>query len=367
MGKQERLESHVPGAAAKPPGIGSDPAVGLSEVDRRRAHLWGVSIFVLVAVTVVVALLTLGRNPFPGSLRLTDLWTWVAVVLTVGLGLAFLLYVMQRERELRRLSVMLVQERERSAQLDARLGEQERIVAGLRDVDRLKSDFVAMVSHELKTPLTGIIGASRTVAQHGPRMSSEQQKRFIDMIERQSTRLLGLVEDALVTSRIDSGAMGLRRERVDLCDLVHAVVEDLSHTDVGRDRKVVVLNGTGGPEVWGDPTALQQVVANLVENGLKYSEIHTDVTVRLEDAPAEVLVEVSDEGEGISSDEMQTIFDRFRQVDTARVRSVGGFGLGLYIVKNLVEQHGGQIDVSSEPGDGTRFTVHLPKRSEDQR
>jgi signal transduction histidine kinase len=366
MGKPQEIDTAGSGPLT-PEGMDSRNQISLSQLDRRRAQLWAISIFVLVALTVIVAVLTLGRDLMPSSLRPRQLSSWIAIVLAVGLGLAFLLYVMQREREMRGLSALLVRERERAAELGSRLEEERKIVARLKELDRLRSDFVATVSHELKTPLTGIIGASRTVAHKGNRMSAEQLARFIDLIERQSTRLVGLVEEALLTSRIESGAGGLRRERVDLGGIIETVVEDIRHTEVGRDRRVVVHNGSHARHVWGDPAALHQVIANLVENGLKYSDTGSEVSVRLEDGPSEVLIEVADKGQGIAPDEMKTIFDRFRQVDSAQARGAGGFGLGLYIVKNLVEQHGGEIDVESEPGRGSRFTVHLPKRSEDGR
>jgi signal transduction histidine kinase len=118
------------------------------------------------------------------------------------------------------------------------------------------------------------------------------------------------------------------------------------------------------PQVWGDPTALHQVLSNLVENALKYSSLGDRVRVVVSEDSRQAVLEVNDEGQGIASDRLTTIFDRFRQAGSLPSSSVSGFGLGLYIVKNLVEAHRGEIEVDSEHGSGSTFRVLLPKRSE---
>lgn len=322
----------------------------LSAVDRRRSQLWGTSLFVVAAITVVIALLALGPDFLPHSLRLEELATWVILVLIGGLAMAFLIYVLEKERSLRRLSRLLVEEQEK--------------IARLKETDRLKSDFVAIVSHELKTPLTAIIGAAKAVGRRGGRMSADQHASFMEMIERQGTRLLRLVEDVLDTARLEEGEPQMRRERVDLRALAESVIEDLSHTDVGADRAVALLTDPERPTAWGDPTALQQVLGNLLENALKYSNNGSKVVVDILETAGESILEVSDEGHGISSEQIQTIFDRFRQADAPPTSSAAGFGLGLYIVKNLVSAHRGDVEVESEVGRGSTFRVRLPKRVE---
>jgi signal transduction histidine kinase len=329
-----------------------DLSAGLSELDRRRTQLWSVSLFVVTAITLVIALLALGGDLIPEEFRIENLSSWVIVVLVGGLALAFLIYVLEKERSLRRLSRMLIEERQK--------------IALLEETDRLKSDFVATVSHELKTPLTAIIGAAKTVGRRGGHMNDEQHAKFMDMIERQGTRLLRLVEDVLDTTRIESGGPHLRREHVDLRQLAENVVEDLAHTQVGADREVMLLTRPERPRTWGDPTALQQVLGNLVENALKYSDEGSKVVVSVSETPTESILQVSDEGQGISPEQIRTIFDRFRQADSVPSRGAGGFGLGLYIVKNLVATHRGDVEVESEVGKGSTFRVRLPKRAEDQ-
>jgi signal transduction histidine kinase len=247
---------------------------------------------------------------------------------------------------------------------NARLFEQEReTVARLEDLDRLKSDFVATVSHELKTPLTAIIGSAQTLTRRRDRMNPEQQANLVVMIERQGNRLLRLVEDVLTAARIESGAPRMRRELVDMRDVAEFVVESLRQSDVAEGRELIVDSQPERPQVWGDLGALQQIISNLAENACKYSDPGGRIGVFLTELPQEALIQVSDTGQGMSKEEIDTIFDRFRQIDQSSTRATGGVGLGLFIVKNLVEAHNGTIEVESTPEVGSTFTVRLPKRS----
>lgn len=249
---------------------------------------------------------------------------------------------------------------------NASIFEKEReTVARLEELDQLKSDFVASVSHELKTPLTAIIGAAKTVNRKGTDMNPEDHARFMEMIERQGGRLLRLVEDVLTTSQIESGRP-MKRVLVNMKAAAQEVIEELSHSAAGKNRQVGLVAEPDNPQIWCDLVALQQIMTNLVENALKYSGEKSRVTVTVKETTQEGILEVSDDGVGISAEGLQVIFDRFHQVDSSSTRKVGGFGLGLFIVKQLVDAHGGQIDVASTEGVGTTFTVHFPKRSTDR-
>ena len=248
---------------------------------------------------------------------------------------------------------------------NARVFEAERdTITRLEDLDQLKNDFVATVSHELRTPLTSIIGAARTLATKGAAMQPEQRSAFEEIIQRQADRLLRLVEDVLTASRVESGLPQLRRDLVDLAKLGQLVVEDMTHAKSGQGRTINLEVVPPTAKVWGDRVALEQILSNLIENALKYSENDTEVDVRLTETPAESIIEVTDHGYGIPADQLEQIFERFRQVDSSSTRSAGGFGLGLFIVKNLVNAHRGSVDVQSEEGVGTTFRIRLPKRAE---
>lgn len=247
---------------------------------------------------------------------------------------------------------------DRLTELETAIAERDARIARLEDLDKQKNDFVATVSHELRTPITAMIGAAKTLKRGGDEMSAEERDAFLDMIERQGERLLRLTRGVLAGAQVDSGAAP-RRERVDLGTLARDVAAELTESR-GASHDVEVVVEPEDTAAWGDATALRQIMSNLLENALKYSPGGSKVRVGVFDLSSETLLEVADEGPGIDAASIGTIFERFKQMDSSRS---GGFGLGLYIVKNLVEQHRGTIEVESEPGAGTTFRVRLPKRS----
>ena len=480
--------------------------------------MWTTSLFAITAITVAIVLFVIERDIRSESLG--SLTSWIVVVLVVGLALAFLVYIVEKERHLRRLSHLLVEERVRSEALGSRVGEisnlskvgralntsldpdtvfdrilvsalelldaddgvfmllnddgsaldvarhqgtlerdllrsiplgaglegavaargepllvqaneedtvglpaqvrsamcvplirhdqllgvlsvretkgsrvfdeedlnalgffaehaaiavgnarsferERETIARLEELDRLKSDFVATVSHELRTPLTSIIGAAKTLSTKGSDLTRAQHQEFMEVIERQANKLLKLAEDFLTASRLESGVPRLQRERVDLRGVAETIINDLQHIGVGKDRQVSLVTEPERPIVWGDSTSVQQILSNLVENALKYGGTDARIAVALRETESEATIEVADDGQGISEDQLQTIFERFRQAGKDDSPPGGGFGLGLFIVKNLVDAHRGEVNVASEVGKGTVFTVQLPKRASD--
>ena len=132
-----------------------------------------------------------------------------------------------------------------------------------------------------------------------------------------------------------------------------------------RSTELIIRAEPDNPQSWGDMGAIQQVIQNLVENALKYSDPGTRIELRLKETATESVIEVVDQGQGMSEEQIQVIFDRFHQIDSSSTRDKGGFGLGLYIVKNLVEAHNGTVEVDSVLGQGSTFRVRLPKRAQD--
>lgn len=341
---------------------GDQSRLTLTDVNRKRVRLWTIASILAVTVGVAIALLVAGDGVLP-ELAPDSLATWAVAVLVVGVTLAFFIYVLEQERDLRRISNALIEERVRAEALAERLEAEKAAVARLEELDRLKSDFVSTVSHELRTPLTAIIGAAKTIARKGPNMDSEQHSMFVDMIHRQAGRLFRLIDDVLTASRMESGQNQMRRERLDLRELAEVVIADLEHSDPEAAHEITLVTKPERPEAWGDPDAIQQILGNLIENSLKYSEESAKVTVTVASTESEAVLEVRDEGRGIQEEHLATIFERFRQTEPSSIRSAGGFGLGLFIVKNLVEAHRGTVDVKSEVGAGTTFRIHLPQRS----
>lgn len=243
---------------------------------------------------------------------------------------------------------------------NARMYETEKDhVVRLVEVDRMKSEFVATVSHELRTPLTSILGAASTLKRNR-RLDDETRAEFLTMIERQGNRLVRLIEDVLFASKIEAGESPLQIEEIDTGDVIREVVLDLG-TRPGGER--VEHDLPEGPIMaYADPGALQQILFNLIDNALKYGGSEGPVTIRASDLDSFVEIGIYDQGPGIAPEDQETIFDRFRQVDASIRRKSVGVGLGLYIVRNLVEGQGGKIRVDSELGQGSCFAFTLPTR-----
>jgi signal transduction histidine kinase len=239
------------------------------------------------------------------------------------------------------------------------LSRQRETMERLRELDEMKSDFVAITSHELRTPLTAIRGFTKTLIRNRDRMSEEQIMDFIRTIDRQAARLARLVEDLLLVSRIEAGSMRMQVEQLDLQTFMRQSVESFGPEDRARIRLEVMPNGA----VVVDPDRVDQILRNLVDNALKFSPADSPVRVYAEIRDGSVQVAVSDRGSGIPREDLPHIFDRFHQAGETLTREVEGAGLGLYITKRLVEAMGGSIEVTSEPGRGTTFTVNLPQAS----
>jgi signal transduction histidine kinase len=235
--------------------------------------------------------------------------------------------------------------------------EQTAIVQRLTELDAMKTDFVAITSHELRTPLAGIRGFVEMLVRRADALSPAERDEFLQIVLTQTDRLIRIVDDLLVVSRIEGDALVLEPVEVDVRGMLASVV-----TALGEDgARVMIDAGPDAPkEVVLDPNRLIQILTNLAHNAVKFSPTDQPVHIRWS-APAEGTVEfeVVDRGHGIPEDEQSLIFERFRQRGDHRAHSEG-FGLGLYITKMLTEAMGGWLDVTSTPGDGATFRVTLP-------
>ncbi len=237
----------------------------------------------------------------------------------------------------------------------AALSRQREALTKLRELDEMKSDFVAVTSHELRTPLTAIRGFIETLKRHSERLSPEERQHFLDVIDGQSRKLGRLLEDLLVVSRLEAGRMSVEPEDV----AITAVMQDLVATfDAQSERIRLDIRADGVVRL--DPHRLSQVLRNLVQNALKYSPADGVVEVEVDRPEGGVRFAVRDEGPGISEEERERIFDRFHQTGK-RGHEEEGAGLGLYISKRLVEAMGGRISVDSGPRGGAEFVVNLPQ------
>jgi signal transduction histidine kinase len=265
-----------------------------------------------------------------------------------------------REAKLQTLSDQLASQNavlaEQARQLEAHLGRERQAVAELRELNHLKDDFVAAVSHELRNPLTAILGFARTLRQPGFAEDTVTRGEFLDAIERQSLRLHRLVENLLHSAKLDPDPPQEWRQRVIMTDLIAEVVEGLG----AEAARVVIHLPPDTPVVLSDRNLLEAMVSNLVDNALKFSSREDTVDVEASVADGVLSIAVRDRGLGIPPDALPRIFDRFYQVDQSSTRPAGGLGIGLSLVKTLSEGLGGSVEVSSEVGRGSTFTVRLP-------
>jgi signal transduction histidine kinase len=210
------------------------------------------------------------------------------------------------------------------------------------------ADFISTVSHELRTPLTSIRGFSQTMLESWDKLGDADKKKFLKIIEEQSNRLIGLVENMLFT------ASNFILKEVDLKPAIESVVSVLKNQYPSRTFKNNVSEKF--PAVLADKDKLQQVLTNLIENAAKYSD--SDVTISAAQDNDFVSIEVIDTGVGIDEKDYERIFEKFSRIDNPFTRKTEGSGLGLYITKNIVDKMGGEISVTS--GDKTVFKVRLP-------
>jgi PAS domain S-box-containing protein len=237
--------------------------------------------------------------------------------------------------------------------------ENARLYVEARDANRMKDEFLAVLSHELRTPLNAIVGYARLL--RGGILSSEKADRGLETLERNAIWLTQIIEDVLDVSRIVSGKIRLDVQPVELPLIIDNAVGTVQPA---ADAKGVRLQTIIGPHVGpvsGDPDRLQQVVWNLLSNAVKFTPKDGRVQVRLERVDSHTEIVVSDTGIGISPDFLPYVFERFRQAEAATTRKTGGLGLGLAIVRHIVEMHGGTVHAASAGEDqGVTFRVRLP-------
>jgi signal transduction histidine kinase len=220
----------------------------------------------------------------------------------------------------------------------------------------LKDEFIAIVSHELRTPLTSVYGAALTLREH--KLDDERRNALLEIVSTESARLARLLDDILWVSRLDSGRADTFITRVEAGELVRDVA-DATRTHLPPTLSLEVHQPPTAPPVAADPDKLRQVLVNLIENAVKYSD-EGRIEVRIQQEDGRMRFSVSDEGLGIPTEEHDRIFDKFHRLDPDMTHGVGGTGLGLYICRELVERMNGRIWVESERGKGATFSFELP-------
>lgn len=236
-----------------------------------------------------------------------------------------------------------------------------RDVSQVRQVERMRRDFVANVSHELRTPLSIFRGYLETLLDD-PHQPPGELLRILEIMERHSDRLNALVEDVLSLARLESPGMELNLSEIELPQLLHSIMRDWEKRFAAKQLKSH-LNFPGTlPRLRADETRLQELIYNLLDNAVKYSKPGGTVFLRAEFEGDSVRISVADEGAGIPREDLPRIFERFYRADKSRSGEQSGTGLGLSIVKHIAQLHGGTVEAKSELGKGTTINVLLPAK-----
>ena len=232
-------------------------------------------------------------------------------------------------------------------------------ITDLKNLERVRTDFVANASHELKTPITAIRGLTETIL-GDDEVEKDTLIHFIERVHSQSLRLSQLVGDLMAISRLESTQASEEFTRINFSDLVRQAVKAAQTPAEVAGHKLEAEIHEGDIEIMGERQNLSQLVDNLIDNAIKYTPDPGNVSVKLWQEGGTAILEVKDTGIGISPQFQQRVFERFYRVDKARSQSLGGTGLGLSIVKNITEKHGGSVSVNSQLGNGSTFTLRLP-------
>lgn len=241
---------------------------------------------------------------------------------------------------------------------NAQLYEDASSAKALRELDTMRTEFLANVSHELRTPLAVIKGSANSLLQPDVIFDEQTRREFLISIDKDADTLTRLVDDLLMISRLEANALEVRKKPFYLCDVITAIKDRLDNLTIKHHLRIDIADDL--PKINIDEGRISEVLTNLVENAVKFSEDDTNIYIRAVLKHKEVIVSVSDEGIGIRPELHQKIFERFFQGDGRKAGRRKGTGLGLAICKGIIEAHGGKITVESKPGHGAKFSFNLP-------
>src|SRR6266568_3827341 len=236
-------------------------------------------------------------------------------------------------------------------------------ITDLKRADEIRRDFVANVSHELRTPLSILRGYIETMLDD-PKMPRSETARILEVMDQHSKRLGLLANDLLTLAQLESGRSTLELSEIDLLRFFNDLVRDWNKKFAAKNLEVVVEVADDCPNIRADEARLREVFDNLLDNAVKYSNENGQIRLRAKRRAESIALSVSDDGIGISAEDISRVFERFYRADKARSRELGGTGLGLSIVKHIAQLHGGSVEADSELGKGTTIRVTLPAVTE---
>ncbi len=244
--------------------------------------------------------------------------------------------------------------------LQDKAAELEDAYEELKKMDKLKSEFISNISHELRTPLTSIKGYASLILDEKMGNLNDKIRDSLDIIDRNVDRLTDLIDDMLDLTRMETGKINYKMERIQLDEVVRNSVEDLRLSASKKGLEITYKLPEYPLNITGDKGRLTQVMTNLLENAIKFTPSGGKIHIEVEDRDKDIHVKVTDTGIGIPDDKLSEIFTKFYQVDSSTTRKTGGTGLGLYMVRNIIAAHNGKIWVESKLGEGSKFHFILP-------
>ncbi|MGO4340958.1 ATP-binding protein [Pedococcus sp. 2YAF34] len=256
--------------------------------------------------------------------------------------------------------VDVTERRSAEEQLRSALEKERRAVERLTELDQAKDDFVTNISHELRTPITSVIGYAEMLATGDAGDLDRLQLGMVEKVQRNAGRLLSLIEDVLVVSRVDAGSFSFTLGRVDVRSCAWAACESLEKQALDAGLRLAVAAPSGSLHVLGDAAQLERALINLISNAIKFTPAGGEVTVRLRVDIGEVRIAVEDTGMGVPEAEAHRLFERFFRSSTAQSEAIQGTGLGLTIVSSIAHAHHGEVGYAPRPGGGSVFSITLP-------
>ncbi|HEY4544350.1 MAG TPA: ATP-binding protein, partial [Tissierellaceae bacterium] len=227
------------------------------------------------------------------------------------------------------------------------------------ELDNMRKEFVANVSHELKTPITTIKSYTETLLES--EVDKEIENKFLNIINEESDRMNRLVSDLLKLSNLDYKKTKWNKSLVDINSLIEDCLLKLDFSSKEKNQEIIVKLNKNIEKLYIDKDAIQQVLLNILTNAIKYNDHNGLIEVKSTEEEKEIIISIKDNGPGISKEDLDRIFERFYRVEKGRSRELGGTGLGLSIAKEIVEAHGGSLKLTSELSKGTRVDIILPK------
>ncbi|HEY2373689.1 MAG TPA: HAMP domain-containing sensor histidine kinase [Gaiellaceae bacterium] len=327
----------------------------LSKPRRRRVRL---RIHPVRVVLLTVALLSAPAVLLIQHIRKIPFDPYAIVLAGAGIAILVVARLVGILRALER-----IREREQSARADA---EHAQMLLALQneqllEADKLKDEFVALISHDLRTPLTSIIGYVELALEDVGDPLDDERRAYLEVVSRSSDRLLRLVDDLLFVARVQAGRLVLERSHLDLCTIARQSVEE-ARPRAENKQLTIAFNGNGAVMLEADKGRLFQLLDNLISNAIKFTPEGGRVDVTVEPVSDGAVLEVIDTGMGLGPGEAEFVFDRFFRSSRVVAQQVPGTGLGLFISRAIVEAHGGTIAVAGRDGGGTTFRIQLPLR-----